>query len=303
MSHTLGHTHKLVIDGGCSAPSPGPPPAPSPGQATCQLSHSTPGIDFHSILHASRGGGVVLPPEPIVHSWTMPGVAMAPRIRRTRISDYLPWSWAWVIYFKATVRYHPRLLPHLCSETFCGATPGGPWSVIFGRVSRLGSRSGTRDPSPLRGTAPYCRHAPAVQPSPLQWPWGSPGDIPLAFFIRPLFRLFHCSPLGAAERSDGSVCLVLDLSSPRGASVISGIPRDELRYGIPPVDAATSSASALCGPWIGRSCATCGKSEYMSPSGSLVGPALPPSSSLRSRGRSLDCRTRSRVQPRPPLPR
>ena len=62
MSHTLGLTHKLVINGGCSAP--------STGQANCQLSHSNPGIDFHSILHASEGGGVALPPEPIVHSLT-----------------------------------------------------------------------------------------------------------------------------------------------------------------------------------------------------------------------------------------
>ena len=58
--------------------------------------------------------------------------------------------------------------------------PGGPWSVIFGRVSRSGSRSGTRDPSPLRGPATYCRRAPAVQPSPPRWPWRSSGDIPRA---------------------------------------------------------------------------------------------------------------------------
>ena len=75
----------------------------------------------------------------------IPGPRQASRIRRTRISDYLPWSRAWVVYFEATVRYHPRLLPHLCSETFCGATPGR---------ALVSSRSGTRDPSPLRGPAP-----------------------------------------------------------------------------------------------------------------------------------------------------
>ena len=41
---------------------------------------------------------------------------MAPRFRRTRISDYLTWSQAWVVYFEATVRYHPHLLlPHLAA--------------------------------------------------------------------------------------------------------------------------------------------------------------------------------------------
>ena len=75
--------------------------------------------DFHSILHASEGGGAALHPDPVVHSLTTQGVtldvAMAPRFRRTRISDYLAWSQAWVVYFEATVRYHPHLLPHLAA--------------------------------------------------------------------------------------------------------------------------------------------------------------------------------------------
>ena len=109
-----------------------------------------------------------------------------------------------------------HLLPHLCSETTCGATPSGHWSVIFGRVSR--SRSGTRDLSPLRAPATYCWRAPAVQPSPPRWPWGT---------YHWAFSSARCSsssiapppPLGTGERSDGSVHLVLNLSSPRGASV------------------------------------------------------------------------------------
>ena len=76
-------------------------------------------VDFHSILQASEGGGAALHPEPIVHSLTTQGVtldvAMAPRFRRTRISDYLTLSQAWVVYFEATVRYHPHLLPHLAA--------------------------------------------------------------------------------------------------------------------------------------------------------------------------------------------
>ena len=76
-------------------------------------------VDFQSILHASEGGGAALHPDPVVHSLTTQGVtldvAMAPRFRRTRISDYLTWSQAWVVYFEATVRYHPHLLPHLAA--------------------------------------------------------------------------------------------------------------------------------------------------------------------------------------------
>ena len=137
---------------------------------------------------------------------------MAPRFLRTRISDYLVWSQAWVVYFIATVRYHPHLLPHLCSETFCGATPGGPWSVLFGQVSPSGSRSGTRDPSSLRGPATYCRRAPAVQLPPPQWPWRSPGDIPQAFFVCLPFRLFHCSSLGTTAVAAEALGFATDTS-------------------------------------------------------------------------------------------
>ena len=118
---------------------PAPPAAPRPSPPACptygSVSHSglaTPlplphplleklrtgmYVGFHSILHASKGGGVALHPEPIMHSLTTQGitldVAMAPRFRHTRISDYLTWSQAWVVYFEATVWYHPHLLPHL----------------------------------------------------------------------------------------------------------------------------------------------------------------------------------------------
>ena len=123
-------------------------------------------------------------------------------------------------------------------------------------------------------------------------------------FVCPLFRLFHCSPLGTAERSDGSVRLVLGLSSPRGALVNSGIPREEFVVRYASMDAAVAIvcslgrnvfvakadichgfAFALGSPRVGRSCATCGKSGYMLTSGSLLGPALPPSFLLISRRR------------------
>ena len=126
----------------------------------------------------------------------------------------------------------PSGTTRVCFPTSAPRLSAGPPPAGPGRVSR----SGTRDPSPPRGPAPYCRRAPAVQPSPPQWPWGSPGDIPRGFFLRPSFRLFHCSPLGAAERSDGSVRLGLDLSSPRVASVIWAF--------------SAMSCGTLCLPWL-----------------------------------------------------
>ena len=181
---------------------------------------------------------MALQSEPIVHSLTTQGitldVAMAPRIRRIRISDYLAWSQAWVVYFEATVWYHPHLLPHLCSETFCRATPGGPWSVIFGQVSRSSSHSGTWDLSPLRGPATYCRRAPAVQPSPSQWPWRSPGDIPRAFSSA-RGSGSSIAPPSAPWRGPTALCawfwICPCLEEPR---LIRAFPERSWQYGIPP---------------------------------------------------------------------
>ena len=64
-------------------------------------------------------------------------------------------------------------------------------------------------------------------------------------FVRPPFRLFHCSPLGAAVKPDGSVRLVLDLSSPRGASANSGISREECAVRYTSVDAAVAIVRRL----------------------------------------------------------
>ena len=46
-------------------------------------------------------------------------------------------------------------------------------------------------------------------------------------FSSPPFSHTHCSPLGAAPKPDGSVRLILDLSSPRGHSVNEGISPEE----------------------------------------------------------------------------
>lgn len=46
-------------------------------------------------------------------------------------------------------------------------------------------------------------------------------------FRYPPFNNTHCSPLGSAPKPDGSVRLILDLSSPRGDAVNEGINQDE----------------------------------------------------------------------------
>ena len=51
-------------------------------------------------------------------------------------------------------------------------------------------------------------------------------------FSCPPFINFHCSPLGAVPKPNGSVRLILDLSSPRGSSINEGIDQDHysVRY-------------------------------------------------------------------------
>ena len=48
-------------------------------------------------------------------------------------------------------------------------------------------------------------------------------------FPFPPFPHTHCSPIGAAPKPDGSVRLILDLSSPRGDSVNDGISQEDFR--------------------------------------------------------------------------
>ena len=46
-------------------------------------------------------------------------------------------------------------------------------------------------------------------------------------FSQPPMSPFHCSPLGAVPKKDGTFRIILDLSSPRGSSINEGIPKDE----------------------------------------------------------------------------
>ena len=45
-------------------------------------------------------------------------------------------------------------------------------------------------------------------------------------FSFPPFQSFHCSPLGAVPKKDGTIRIILDLSSPQGTSVNEGIPAE-----------------------------------------------------------------------------
>lgn len=45
-------------------------------------------------------------------------------------------------------------------------------------------------------------------------------------FDYPTLPSFHCPPLGAARKKDGSIRVILDLSSPQGFSVNDGISKD-----------------------------------------------------------------------------
>ena len=59
-------------------------------------------------------------------------------------------------------------------------------------------------------------------------------------FPHPPFTHTHCSPLGAAPKPDGSVRLILDLSSPRGDSVNDGISQEDFACTYSRFDDATS---------------------------------------------------------------
>ena len=59
-------------------------------------------------------------------------------------------------------------------------------------------------------------------------------------FPFPPFTHTHCSPVGAAPKPDGSVRLILDLSSPRGDSVNDGISKEDFTCKYSKFDDATS---------------------------------------------------------------
>ena len=59
-------------------------------------------------------------------------------------------------------------------------------------------------------------------------------------FPYPPFTHTHCSPIGSAPKPDGSVRLILDLSSPRGESVNDGISKEEFKCKYSKFDDAVS---------------------------------------------------------------
>ena len=64
-------------------------------------------------------------------------------------------------------------------------------------------------------------------------------------FRHPPFDPFHCSPLGAVPKKDGSVRIILDLSSPRGFAINEGIPKDLFTVKYSSFDDAVSLVQVL----------------------------------------------------------
>ena len=72
-------------------------------------------------------------------------------------------------------------------------------------------------------------------------------------FPYPPFPHTHCSPIGFAPKPDGSVRLILDLSSPRGQSVNDGISKEEFTCKYSKFDDAVSIILHLGkGAWMGK---------------------------------------------------
>ena len=106
-----------------------------------------------------------------------------------------------------------HLLPHLCSETTCGATPSGPWSDFAFALGYQGPVTPTRPRNLL-----LARSRRSAVPATVAL-GVSRGHTTGLFRPPAVPALPLLPPLGARERSDGSVHLVLELSSPRGASI------------------------------------------------------------------------------------
>ena len=72
-------------------------------------------------------------------------------------------------------------------------------------------------------------------------------------FSSPPFPFTHCSPIGAAPKPDGSVRLILDLSSPRGDSVNDGISQEDFACKFSNFDDAVTIVQRL-GPnaWLSK---------------------------------------------------
>lgn len=68
-------------------------------------------------------------------------------------------------------------------------------------------------------------------------------------FVDPPFHVVHVSPLGAVAKPDGSVRLILDLSSPRGFSINEGIDKEEFSCTYSHFDSAVEIVRQL-----GRGC-------------------------------------------------
>ena len=64
------------------------------------------------------------------------------------------------------------------------------------------------------------------------------------FQVPPIFP-FHCSPLGAVPKKNGTFCIILDLSSPRGFAVNEGISKDDFSVKYSSFDDAVALVLAM----------------------------------------------------------
>jgi len=71
-------------------------------------------------------------------------------------------------------------------------------------------------------------------------------------FTIPPFKNFHLSPLGGVPKPDGSIRVILDLSSPRGSSVNDGISREAFSVKYSKFDDAVDLAATPTGCFMGK---------------------------------------------------
>lgn len=53
--------------------------------------------------------------------------------------------------------------------------------------------------------------------------------LPIVFNI-PLFQKYHCSPISAADKPNGKVCLILDMSAPHGDALNDHIDKEKFAF-------------------------------------------------------------------------
>ena len=71
-------------------------------------------------------------------------------------------------------------------------------------------------------------------------------------FVTPPFEVFHLSPLGGVPKPDGTIRVILDLSSPRGSSINDGISKEAFSVRYTKFDDAVQLAASPSGKFMGK---------------------------------------------------